>query len=183
MADDKKKSIFDNLINALTDREEKEAAAKAAAEKAAAELAAKEAEARKAAAEDKRDELVAKVATEREAKEKAVKEAAEQANREAARKNAEAEAAIRVRAEEQRKRLAEEASKRAEEAAKPKFIAEHKVSPDETLSHLALKYYGHATRDYWMLIYEANKETIGGNPNIVRVGTVINIPELPEELK
>ena len=78
---------------------------------------------------------------------------------------------------------AEEARKRAEEAAKPKFIAEHKVSPDETLSHLALKYYGHATPEYYMLIYEANKETIGGNPNIVRIGTVLNIPELPEELK
>ena len=47
MSEEKKKSIFDRAIDALTDRDEKEAAAKAAAEKAEAEKAA----AQKAAAE------------------------------------------------------------------------------------------------------------------------------------
>ena len=47
--EEKKKSLFDRAIDALTDRDEKEAAAKAAEEKAAAEKA--EADARKAAAQ------------------------------------------------------------------------------------------------------------------------------------
>ena len=50
--EEKKKSLFDRAIDALTDRDEKEAAAKAAAEKEAAEeAAAKRAAAQKAAAE------------------------------------------------------------------------------------------------------------------------------------
>lgn len=50
--EDKKKSLFDRAIDALTDRDEKEAAAKAAAEKEAAEkAAATRAAAQKAAAE------------------------------------------------------------------------------------------------------------------------------------
>lgn len=44
MSEDKKKSLFDRAIDALTDRDEKEAAAKEAAQKAAAEKAAKEKE-------------------------------------------------------------------------------------------------------------------------------------------
>jgi hypothetical protein len=54
MSEEKKKSIFDKAIDALTDRDEKEAAAKAAEEKAAAEkteIAARRAAAQKAAAE------------------------------------------------------------------------------------------------------------------------------------
>jgi membrane protein involved in colicin uptake len=51
MSEEKKKSLFDRAIDALTDRDEKEAEAKAAAEKAAADKAAAErAEAAKAAA-------------------------------------------------------------------------------------------------------------------------------------
>jgi nucleoid-associated protein YgaU len=65
----------------------------------------------------------------------------------------------------------------------PKIIAKHKLTAEETLSHLSLKYYGHATRDYWMVIYEANKEEIGDNPAHVRVGMEILIPELPDNLK
>lgn len=64
-----------------------------------------------------------------------------------------------------------------------KFIAEHTLTAEETLSHLALKYYGHATPPYWQLIYEANKTAIGDDPNRVRPGTVIKIPELPADLK
>lgn len=51
MSEEKKKSLFDRAIDALTDRDEKEAEAKAAAEKAAAEkVAADKAAAEKAAA-------------------------------------------------------------------------------------------------------------------------------------
>ncbi|HEX6033655.1 MAG TPA: hypothetical protein VFY83_04440 [Anaerolineales bacterium] len=53
MPEEKKKSLFDKAIDALTDRDEKEAAAKATAEKAAAaaKAAAEKAAADKAAAE------------------------------------------------------------------------------------------------------------------------------------
>ena len=58
-------------------------------------------------------------------------------------------------------------------------IAEHTMRPDETLSHLALKYYGSAVREKWMVIYEANKEAIGPDPAHVKPGTVLKIPKLP----
>jgi hypothetical protein len=81
MPEEKKKSLFDKAIDALTDRDEKEAAAKAAAEKAAADqVAAAKALADKAAAE--------KLAAEKAA---AVKAAADKA---AAEKDAAERAAI-----------------------------------------------------------------------------------------
>lgn len=66
-------------------------------------------------------------------------------------------------------------------SAKPvKIIAEHTVVADETLSHISLKYYGSAVKEKWMVIYEANKAVIGDNPNRIRPGQVLKIPELPE---
>lgn len=64
------------------------------------------------------------------------------------------------------------------EQSKVEYIAEHTMKPDETLSHLALKYYGSAVREKWMVIYEANKEAIGPDPAHVRPGTVLKIPKL-----
>lgn len=61
--------------------------------------------------------------------------------------------------------------------------AEHTIAEGDTLSLLALKYYGKAARDYWMLIYETNKEAIGPNPGMITPGTVLKIPELPEDMK
>ncbi len=71
----------------------------------------------------------------------------------------------------------------AAEEAKKAIIAEHTLKADETLSHLALKYYGSAYEPYWRVIYEANKELIGPNPARVRPGMVIKIPVKPENLK
>ncbi|MFZ0544306.1 MAG: LysM peptidoglycan-binding domain-containing protein [Candidatus Promineifilaceae bacterium] len=62
----------------------------------------------------------------------------------------------------------------------PKYIAKHKVVAGDTMSGLALKYYGSAVRDKWMHIYEANKELIGDNPAFIKVGQVLNIPEPPK---
>lgn len=62
---------------------------------------------------------------------------------------------------------------------KVQYIAEHTMKPDETLSHLALKYYGSAIREKWMVIYEANKDVIGPDPAHVKPGTVLKIPKLP----
>lgn len=126
--------------------------------------------------------------------EKAAVQAAEAAKAEAEKRAAEAEAKAAAMKTEQdreiaRQKFVEEQRKRQEEAAvareaaKPKFIAEHTIKADETLSHVALKHYGNAAREYWMVIYEANKAVIGDNPNIVRPGMVLNIPELPENLK
>jgi nucleoid-associated protein YgaU len=65
----------------------------------------------------------------------------------------------------------------------PAAMTEYELKPDDTLSHVALKFYGNAGRDYWMVIYEANMDVIGDNPGIVRPGTMLKIPELPEGLK
>lgn len=66
------------------------------------------------------------------------------------------------------------------EEKEPKYIAQHKVVAGDTMSGLALKYYGSAVREKWMHIYEANKELIGDNPAFIKVGQVLNIPEPPE---
>jgi nucleoid-associated protein YgaU len=77
--------------------------------------------------------------------------------------------------------------KRADQAeekkAAAKTISEHVVVGGDTLSHISLNYYGSATKPYWMVIYEANKELIGDNPNKLKRGITLKIPELPAELK
>jgi nucleoid-associated protein YgaU len=50
---------------------------------------------------------------------------------------------------------------------------EYTVEPGDTLSHLALWYYGDAHK--WEKIYEANKETIK-NPDYIYIGQRILIP-------
>ncbi|HWR65870.1 MAG TPA: LysM peptidoglycan-binding domain-containing protein [Bellilinea sp.] len=78
------------------------------------------------------------------------------------------------------------ADKKAEferKAALLKTKAEYTVVAGDTLGALALKYYGKASKEYWMLIYEANKAVIGDNPNVIKAGTVLKVPHLPEELK
>ena len=60
-----------------------------------------------------------------------------------------------------------------------KFIAEHTVEEGETLSGIALKYYSSASKDMWMVIYNANKNVIGDDPNLIKPGQVLKIPEKP----
>lgn len=154
---EEKKGIFGKAVDALSNRDEKEAAE--AAKRAEAEARVKAASASREAAKAK----------------------AQAAQAEAKLKEMEAE---KAKEKQQEERVA--AAKAAEEwRAKqaPKMIAEHTLTATETLSHLSLKYYGSATRPYWMVIYEANKEAIGDNPAHVRVGMKLQIPELPEELK
>lgn len=59
------------------------------------------------------------------------------------------------------------------------FLAEHKVVSGDSLSKIAQHYYGSGAK--WQLIYEANREVIGANPNLIRVGQVLKIPHLPQE--
>ena len=51
--------------------------------------------------------------------------------------------------------------------------AEHRVNPGETLSEIALRYYGDARETNWRKIYDANKEIIGGDPQAIRPGDPI----------
>ena len=63
-----------------------------------------------------------------------------------------------------------------------RFITAHLVGFKDTLSGIAYKYYGIASEPYYRLIYEANKEIIGPNMNLLRAGQTLNIPKLPEDL-
>jgi nucleoid-associated protein YgaU len=157
---EEKKNIFKKIGDALSNRDEKEAAAKAAAEAAA--------KAAEAAAEAKaKMEEIAKAKAEAEAKKQDLLEAQARYAREAEARKAEQEA---------RKAAEEEAKKKA-------IIATHVVKSGETLSHIALQYYKHATPPYYKLIYEFNKDVIGDNINIIIPGQELRIPVLPEELK
>jgi len=154
-----------------TKAEAEEAAAKAEeAVKEAAESAKKAAEAEKAKVEAEAKRVAAEV----EAKAKEVAEANAKRVADAEKLKADTEAR---KAEYEARRVADEAARAAA------FIGEHTVTADDTLSHIALKFYGHATPPYYKLIYEANKDIIGDNMNIVIPGQVLRIPALPEELK
>jgi nucleoid-associated protein YgaU len=65
--------------------------------------------------------------------------------------------------------------------AKPEFIAQHTVVSGDSLGKIALQHYGSGSKDKWMLIYEANKEVIGDDPSLIRVGQVLQIPKLPTD--
>jgi nucleoid-associated protein YgaU len=66
--------------------------------------------------------------------------------------------------------------------AKPKPIAMHTVTDGETLSHIALRYYGNAGPAYYTHIYNANKAVIGDDMNMVRTGMQLEIPPKPENI-
>lgn len=95
----------------------------------------------------------------------------------------------RKKAYEERKKAEEfRASKQKEikeslEVKKTKIIATHTVESGETLSHIALEYYNHATPPYWKYLLEHNKEALEGNERNLQPGMEIEIPELPEDLK
>jgi nucleoid-associated protein YgaU len=60
--------------------------------------------------------------------------------------------------------------------AEKKIKAEYTVVKGDTLSAIALKYYGSAAKESWMRIYDTNKAVIGDNPNVIRPGQVLEIP-------
>ena len=69
------------------------------------------------------------------------------------------------------------------QASKPAALSSgkmHTVAPDETLSHIALRYYRSAAKEKWMVIYEANQDQIGDNPNTIRRGMELFIPDIEE---
>lgn len=60
-----------------------------------------------------------------------------------------------------------------------KFIKTETLGEGSRLTHLSRKYYG--APDFWVYIYEANKDKIK-NPNVIGQGTKLRIPDLPKEL-
>jgi nucleoid-associated protein YgaU len=64
----------------------------------------------------------------------------------------------------------------AAEAAEEPAVTEYTVASGDTLSAIAQKHYGSQVN--WKKIYEANKETIGDNPSLIRAGQVLTIPDL-----
>jgi len=102
-------------------------------------------------------------------KEKAQGGELDEKRRQAARDKTNAE--IRERHEE---RMEAAKAKREEEAKKELKV--HVVERGDTLTAIALKYYGNAGE--FMKIYEANKDVIGDNPDRILVGMELVIPEL-----
>jgi nucleoid-associated protein YgaU len=62
--------------------------------------------------------------------------------------------------------------------------AKHRVRSGDTLSAIAIRYYGDASEPLWRKIYDANKEVIGGDPHqikpgdpeLIKPGEMLNIP-------
>jgi hypothetical protein len=56
-------------------------------------------------------------------------------------------------------------------------VRHHTVVSGDWLSKLAAKYYGNMHK--WPVIYEANRDVIGGDPNVIKPGQQLLIPALP----
>jgi nucleoid-associated protein YgaU len=59
---------------------------------------------------------------------------------------------------------------------KVEVVKKHTVVSGETLSSISKKYYDDIGK--YMKIYEANKDVIGGDPNVIKPGQVLVIPKL-----
>lgn len=119
---------------------------------------------------------------EAEAKAKAKKDDEAKARLEKARAEAEErqrEAKAKAEAAAAEAKAREEAAAATTAAAAPKytqFIAEHTVAAGDNLSFISERYYG--TQANFRIIYEANKDVIGDNMNLIKPGQVLKIPKL-----
>jgi len=59
------------------------------------------------------------------------------------------------------------------------FIGSERIVEGSRLTRISERYYG--TRDFWVYIYEANKERIK-NPDMISIGTLIKIPKVDARL-
>lgn len=166
---EEKKGFFGNLFGKKEDKVAQEAAETAAA--AAEELKAKA----DAAAEEAKAKAVADAAELKAKAQEAAKVAEDNAKRvaDAAAKKAETEA---LKAEYEARKVADKAAEAAKEMEG--LIAKHTVAEGETLGHIAKHYYDNA--NLYPIIYEINKEVIGPDMNIIKVGMVLDIPVKPE---
>jgi len=166
-----KKGLFKNIFGKKDDKPDVEAEL---------EKAKKEAEAAKKAVKSLIDQ---KVEAQKEKSEE-VKEAEKKAEELEAKMEEMKKEKAREELQEKREQLLKEREEKLAELKKAKeAIATHTVADGETLSHIALKYYKHATPPYWQLLLEHNTEVLNGSEKNVRTGMVLEIPELPEELK
>jgi len=53
---------------------------------------------------------------------------------------------------------------------------QYKVKAGDTLSAIALHFYGDGTEPSWRKIYNANTAVIGPNPNVIQPGQTLTIP-------
>lgn len=59
----------------------------------------------------------------------------------------------------------------------PQAVQRHTIRPGESLSSISVRYYGTAT--HWRVIFNANRSSIGPDPNAIRAGMNIVIPSVP----
>ncbi len=52
------------------------------------------------------------------------------------------------------------------------------VRAGDTLSSIAARFYGAGTKLFWTMIYDANRDIIGADPNVITPGQNLNIPAL-----
>ncbi len=169
---EKKEGIFKKTVDAFSSKDEKETIAELEAE---LEQAKKDSEAAKTAINDlmKQNTEAKKDSSSADMKAKA-----------AEKRIAELEAKLKDLTVKEKQVGASKASVLEEKLAKPAIITVHTVeSNNQTLSHVALKYYKHATPPYWQYLLEHNKEVLKGSEKNIRMGMKLEIPELPEELK
>jgi nucleoid-associated protein YgaU len=62
-------------------------------------------------------------------------------------------------------------------APAPKIKAWHVVTSADTPTSITQKYYGSSDHAKWMAIYDINKAVIGADPNQIRPGLLLRIPE------
>ena len=175
-----KKGFFDRMIDMVSTRDEKEQVEEA--KKEVEESQAKLKAAQYAAAQASREDAAKKAELEQQLEEANKRAAAAEAKAQQLDKDLRLQKAKSSPPSEDAAKWEEKYGRKAK-ADEPEYITTHELTSEETLSHLALKYYNHATPPYWQLIYEANKDVVGDNPNAVRAGMMIKIPVLPDELK
>ncbi|HEY58989.1 MAG TPA: LysM peptidoglycan-binding domain-containing protein [Anaerolineae bacterium] len=116
----------------------------------------------------------------REAREKIRRQQEARKNQESTRQH---DAAVKAQKELMDRRLAAARAKAAQRAKEEQIAqekatlpVEYTVQPGDSLSAIALKFYGNAA--YWEVIYQANRKRIGNNPSLIQVGQVLTIPKL-----
>jgi nucleoid-associated protein YgaU len=83
-------------------------------------------------------------------------------------------AEAKKRTAEMKKETAQKA--KAEEKKREAAVKKHVVVSGDTLSGIAKQYYDDAGK--YMKIYEANKDVIGDNPDLIKPGQELVIPKL-----
>ena len=126
--------------------------------------------------EERAREAAAKEAAERAERQRRAQEALEMLQSEAEKQAAsDAEAAIAQAAEAAAARAAAHPAE-PEAPPRPPLPADYTVQPGDTLSAIALKFYGNAA--LWPEIFKANKRVIGKDPGKIFVGQKLHIPKL-----